>query len=109
MTEKVRTSEFVQKLSRGQVSSANWLGKEIHGSLGSEDGSRAYEVTVPEVDSAAGAILLTQLMQSNVNWTIEKPPVSSAVLGALSVLAFPLMIIALIYFMVLRPAQMRHS
>jgi ATP-dependent Zn protease len=49
--------------------------------------------------------LIDRLVENHVQVTLEKPPMSSNVLALLSVIAFPVMILALIYFLVLRPVQ----
>jgi cell division protease FtsH len=101
----LRTGEFVELVQSGRVATANWQGQRIEGKLGPEDQNRAYQVIVRDQQEASREIQAA-LIANNVDWTHERPPMSSAVVGILSVIAFPLMIIALIYFLVLRPAQM---
>jgi cell division protease FtsH len=95
--------EFLDHVTKNNIESAEWQQTNFNGKL--KDGTR-FEVTVPDSNSAGSSSLTKRLDDGGVNYKIVGPPMSAMVIGALSVIAFPLMIMALIYFLVLRPAQM---
>jgi cell division protease FtsH len=61
---------------------------------------------VESADSPGAQDLKQAIEESGAQLDIQGPPPISTVVSVLSVIAFPLMILALIYFLVLRPAQM---
>jgi cell division protease FtsH len=101
--EELTTSQFIKALENDEVETADWQEKTISGKLRN---GKKYHTLAPSQGDQTGAILLTELKQSKANWKLENPPITSAIVSLLSIIAFPLMIIALIYFLVLRPAQM---
>ena len=117
--KELKTGEFLSFLQSDRVKTAKWQGNQIEGQLVPDGGTeRTYFVRVPTPESNGAEKIIAALEDASSerepgkarpltgNWNIENPPPSTAILGALSVIAFPLMIIALIYFLVLRPAQM---
>ena len=91
-------------LARGkEMKSASIAEGSVSGELVNGERVVVYGV---QRDGEMGAEVLKMLMDNGVVVTLEKPPSSSIMLGLLSVLAFPLMILALIYFLVLRPATL---
>jgi len=95
--------EFLEHVSNNNIDSAEWQQTAFNGKL--KDGTK-FEVAVPDSNSAGGGALSNRLDNAKVNYKIVGPPMSTMVISALSVIAFPLMIMGLIYFLVLRPAQM---
>jgi len=85
------------------VGPLEWQQDELRGTL---KGGSTFTMNVPTPESAGGAGLALQLDKGNVGYKIMQPPVSTALVGLLSMIAFPLMIVLLLYFFVLRPAQM---
>jgi len=85
------------------IKEASWQQDEIRGSLtdGTKFVARAYPVETP-----AGAQLLESFQAKGVPLKLERPPFTQGLIGILSMIAFPVMIVALLYFFVLRPAQM---
>jgi len=59
-----------------------------------------------ERDSAGAAPLMKLIQDSGAEFNFGSPPVIAMVISVLSVIAFPLMILAVIYFLLIRPAQM---
>jgi cell division protease FtsH len=101
--EDLKFSQFLAALKNNEVETANWQQKMITGRL---DNGRYYQVLVPEQDSPSAGQVFEALEKSDAQWKLDNPPITTAIVQLLSVIAFPLMIIALIYFLVLRPAQM---
>lgn len=97
------SNEFLSALEKKEVKDAKWQQNTISGEL--KDG-RYYSVLVPDKDSPSATPFASAMTESGIRWAYENPPPSAAFAQLLSIIAFPLVIIALIYFMVLRPAQM---
>jgi cell division protease FtsH len=104
--QELKTGEFLSYVKNGNIKTAKWQGITIEGDMDDGGVIKKYTAVVPQPNDQSAATVVAALDDKNVDWTYEKPPVSGAILSALSVIAFPLMIIALIYFLVLRPAQM---
>ncbi|WP_227625028.1 ATP-dependent zinc metalloprotease FtsH [Fimbriimonas ginsengisoli] len=100
---ELRANEFFAKLDADEIKEANWQQQEITGTLVN---GQMYKVRAPDPESNGAAPYAEALKKSKANWKVDSPPVINAVVSMLSVIAFPLMILALIYFLVLRPAQM---
>jgi len=101
--KELSQSQLKDALKKNQVATANWQQTTLRGEL---KNGEPYTVLVPEKSDASAPQLIAALDESDVNWKYENPPITSSILSLLSIIAFPLMIIALIYFLVLRPAQM---
>lgn len=102
-TREITISELYNLASLGELKSASIHEGSISGELVNGEKVLVYGV---RNDSAMGAEVLKMLMDNGVEVTFERPPMSSNVLALLSVIAFPVMILALIYFLVLRPATL---
>jgi cell division protease FtsH len=92
-------------IAKKDIAEAKWQGNEMTGTL-SDGAQTKFTARVPEDTTTSGAELYKQLANAGVPLTLEPPPISQGLLGVLSMIAFPLMIVALLYFFVLRPAQM---
>ncbi|MER3496449.1 MAG: cell division protein FtsH, partial [Armatimonadota bacterium] len=101
--QTLTASEFVQKVNSGNVTTATWQLDEITGKLA--DNSE-YKVHVGS-QSSQGAAELNRLLFSkpNIKFEIKSPPVSTGLMQILGALALPLMLVALFYLFVIRPAQ----
>ena len=86
-----------------KIEKATWQGGLLEGTL--TDGTQ-FQSNVPELNGAGSDDLQKRLNAANVNVTYATPPMTAALLSVLATIAVPLMIIGLIYFLVLRPAQM---
>ncbi len=93
-------NDFILK---GLVASAEWQQSTLKGEL--KDGTK-FTATVPDINGPGSNDYESFLRSNHVPYQRLEPPVSSTILNVLGVIAFPLMLIALIYFLVLRPAQM---
>jgi cell division protease FtsH len=99
----LETSELLELIKTDQVAKAEWQQNTINGEL---VGGQQFTARVPMAESPGATPLVTALDSSKTKWNLAPPPLTNGLLGVLSVIGFPLMIIALIYFLVLRPAQM---
>jgi len=101
-------SEFRGAVAQKEIADAKWQQDEITGHFKDKDGQQAgkYTVRVPDPNSAGGAALQKELTDAGVSYELMQQPLSTGLLSILSMIAFPVMIIALLYFFVLRPAQM---
>jgi cell division protease FtsH len=108
--KSIPVSEVYRLAAAKQIKSAYWQQDTLHGELtpqGAQDeGASEYTAHVENVDASGSAPLKQALHDSNARFEIEGPPVINTVVSILSVFAIPLLILALIYFLVLRPAQM---
>jgi cell division protease FtsH len=73
---------------------------------GKLDTGEDFVARVPDENSPAGAELYKAVQNSGATVHLDAPPIGQSILGLLSMIAFPLMIVALLWFFVLRPAQM---
>jgi hypothetical protein len=111
-SKSISAGELFVELHAGKVESIEWQQTSLRGMF--LEGVPFSATFVKPSDPAA--VTLTDLVREvntkggstrPVNLTILDPPASATALNVLSIIAFPLMLIALIYFLVLRPAQMR--
>lgn len=102
-TKQLRLDEITSYLKLKKVQTANWQQNQLNGEL--KDGTQ-YTVTVPDKDGQGATQLQALIEESGAQFTLDHPPVIAMVLSVLSVIAFPAMILAVIYFLLIRPAQM---
>ena len=105
-TTKVQTlryDEFLTDISTNKIKTVNWQQNTLSGDLA--DGGQ-YTCTGPERDSEGAGALVAMLTKSGVQINYDHPPMIAMVVSVLSVIAFPAMILAVIYFLLIRPAQM---
>lgn len=102
--EQLRYDELVQKLNSNQIETANWQHNILSGK---ETDGKEYTVTVPEQDGEGGSQLVTLFSaHPKVQFQYDKPSMITMVFSVLSVIAFPALILGVIYFLLIRPAQM---
>lgn len=92
---------YYQMIQQDQVKTASFQEQEVSGEM--KDGSR-YEVTVSKSD-AANADLIKLLRDHGVKATVERPPMSQALIGLLSIIGLPIALLLMFYFFVVKPAQ----
>jgi cell division protease FtsH len=102
-TVTLRYDELLQDLRDKKVKVANWQQNNLNGEL--KDGTQ-FTASVPEKDGPSAQQLVTLINESGAQFNFDHPPISAMVIGFLGVIAFPLMILAVIYFLLIRPAQM---
>lgn len=96
-------SELYSYLKDKKVEKAAWQQKSLTGTI---VGGERFEALVPDQDAQTSAPLMAALNESGAKWQYENPPLMNTVYQLIQVAVFPIMILALIYFLVLRPAQM---
>jgi hypothetical protein len=103
---RIETSKFTQMLSRGQVASAIWEGREMRGRLEPAKGE-SYVATVPELRTPGGAALAKELRESGVDWSIVGPPIVDSHINLGTLLGVPLVILTAVCFVCAGSIQMR--
>ncbi len=89
------------------LQTVDWSGADMHGRYVDADGkAHDFVSNVPAMSEPAGQALYSTLTDNNVNLTIDKPPISATILNIVSLLAFPILMVILLYFFFIRPAQM---
>lgn len=85
----------------------HWKGTRMTGEYKRADGSiHGFEAQVPEEKTAAGADLERELIKNNVNFAVDPPSMSEALVSMVTLVGVPILILAFIWFLVLRPTQM---
>ena len=106
---ELQMSDLTKALNDQKVESLTYQGNSVDGFLKSDlakgEKSRPFHVLAPEQSSNAGGQLEKLFIDSKVTWKIIPPPFSNAIFQLLASITLPLMIIALLYFLILRPAQ----
>jgi cell division protease FtsH len=106
--EKLNLSQFQKALDDKTIASAKWQVTRITGEFRRSPGEakpRTYEVRAYAAESEAGARLQEKIIASGASFESQDPPVSSGLLMVLGVIIGPLLLFALFYFFVMRPAQ----
>lgn len=99
----LKSSEFLDLVSRKEIKTANWQQTVISGER--VDGSK-YRVIAPQPESQAAADWEAQLSKAGIEYNYQERPVSDLVLGFLTFLGPIILIFLFIYFFLYRPAQM---
>ena len=86
-----------------QIISAEWQRTTLSGVLKPEG---RFTARVADVSGPSAGEFEKFLRDNNVPYRIMDPPATTTIVGVLGVVAFPLLLIVLIYFLVLRPVQM---
>ena len=97
-------ADLVKHIDNRDIEKVSWQGTQLEGTI--TGGVTQFEATVPDQNSPAGADIAKLMRDHAIDFKFENPPVTSALLQVLTAIALPLMIVGLIYFLVLRPAQM---
>ncbi|MBL8048246.1 MAG: ATP-dependent zinc metalloprotease FtsH [Chthonomonas sp.] len=102
-TRELKTSEFTTAVEKKEIKTATWEGSKITGELMSGE---SYETTAVASDSARGQAIAAKLEAAGVEPDYKTPSQGPQVIGViLSTVLVPLVILALIYFFFIRPAQ----
>ena len=103
--KQLNLADFVSNVESNNINGlVEWQQSTISGAL--KDGTKFEVTSVPETNTDAGANLLSKMDQFKVKYEIKAAPISAAIVSVFSVIFFPVMVIAIIYFLVLRPVQM---
>jgi cell division protease FtsH len=103
--KELTSAELNEAITGHNISTAEWQQSTFTGELKGNPPQK-FTSKVADVNSPAAGEFETFLRNNQVPYKRMDPPASTTLLSVLSVIAFPLMLIALIYFLVLRPAQM---
>ena len=102
-TIKLSMPELFEKIKDKSIAKADWQQTTLSGKL--TDG-RNFEALVQDSNSAGSQDLRKALDDGGVSWQLKDPPIMSGVVTILTAIAFPLMVLGILWFFVLRPAQM---
>jgi hypothetical protein len=110
--KSISAGDVISGVHGGSIESIEWQETRLRGKYRTGGKFTANYVKPSE----PAAVTLTDLIREvntkggstpTVKLTILDPPASLMALSILGIIAFPLMLVALIYFLVLRPTQMR--
>src|ERR1044072_5666522 len=101
---ELNAAQLDQEIKNNNIESAEWQQTSLTGIL--KGSKKKFVSKVADLNGNGSGEYERYLRENKVPFTRMDPPAITAFLGILSVIAFPLMLIALIYFLVLRPAQM---
>jgi cell division protease FtsH len=101
--KELSLKQFYTALDKLQVQDAAWQQTTISGKM--KDGSK-YFVRAGESGDQGAPETRRRLEASGADYKIEDPPAINNVLGFVGAIAFPLMLVAFLYFFFIRPAQM---
>ena len=102
--KEVTIGQLNDFIKRKEIESAEW--QETQFSFKLKNSSEKYVAQVPNSESSAAGAFEGSLRDNDIKYERKRPPIGNALLSILSMLAFPLVFFALIYFFVWRPAQM---
>jgi cell division protease FtsH len=92
-----------QEIEARNVREATWQQTTIEGTLA--DGTK-FRATGVDPGSAGGSALQEKMVEYGVNYEIKGAPMIAGFLTLLTMIAFPLIIILILYFFFIKPAQM---
>ncbi len=101
--QRYSLGEFLSQVQDGNVKNANWQMDQISGKL--KNGGD-YVVNAVPYDGAMSPYIVGKLNDAKVDFDTKPAPLSVSILQVLSFLAVPLIIVAVFWFFVYRPAQM---
>jgi len=99
----LQTWELNDAITKKNIASATWQEHDFTGTFA--DTGQKFTAYVASPDQQAANPLAQDLRNNGIKYNVESAPFSSSLLGALSVLLFPLIIIVAIYFLVFRAGQ----
>ena len=97
-------TDLANQIKSHGIEKVSWQGSQLEGQLSGT--ANKFDATVPDANSQGGADLAKLMRDNGVDFKFENPPVTSALVQVLTAIALPLMLVGLIYFLVVRPAQM---
>lgn len=106
---ELRQDQLFSYIRSGNVKKAKWQQNTLTGTFSdaaSGGKERKFTAMVDDPTSAGASDLKQALTNSGVEWEYAAPPASQMIFQAISFFAVPVMIVAIIYFLVIRPAQM---
>ncbi|HJP82338.1 MAG TPA: ATP-dependent zinc metalloprotease FtsH [Fimbriimonadaceae bacterium] len=101
---QLAATDLLQAVKNHEIKSGKWQLDKITGEYATT--GKPFEALVGTRESQTAQIFVDTFDQSGAKLEFLSPPPISNIIGILSVIAFPLMIGLMIWFLVLRPAQM---
>jgi cell division protease FtsH len=102
-TTQLTSTQLANEVKNGNIKNGKWQLDKITGQFKS---GKQYEARVGSQETPVGQSMWQTFNEYNVSLDTASPPPITSVVSILSVIAFPLMIGLMIWFLVLRPAQM---
>jgi cell division protease FtsH len=99
-------SDLISEIESKNIQEGVWQQNTFRGQFTAEAGGGRFEARVPSQNEQTAPEFQQLLRQHNVRFEFEGPPVSAGILSILSIAIFPLLILLLLWFFVLKPAQM---
>jgi hypothetical protein len=96
---------LMRDIRAGKVATVDWQQSTLSGKYVVNDERYATQFIPPESPNANVVFEAVMAAPNPIRMRFLSPPATSTILSIFGVIAFPLMLIALIYFLVLRPAQ----
>lgn len=109
--KRMNITEFKKALNEGRIMTVDWQQTTLKGKLKRQEGElqpQSYEVRAfsQEAPAASNLIqLIDSKSQDGVLLEFKDPPMSQQIFQVLSLFILPLMVIAFIWFFLIRPAQ----
>jgi len=104
---QLKNNELMKLIEEKQIAEAQWQGTNLTGKFKkSHENGGEFVATVPNQDSSAAVSIQNALNEYGVPWEYEHPPIMATVISLLGVLIVPAMLLAVFYFVLIRPAQM---
>jgi cell division protease FtsH len=97
---EINLDQLKTEAENKNITKARWQQDEITATL--KDGKEVYFIVGPGMQEQVSKLLIDY----GVPVKNERPPAITSILSILSMIAFPVLIVVLLYFFVLRPAQM---
>jgi cell division protease FtsH len=101
---QLAATDLLQMVKNHEIKNGKWQLDKITGEFAAS--GKPYEALVGSRESQTAQIFVDTFNQNDAKLEFLSPPPISNIIGILSVIAFPLMIGLMIWFLVLRPAQM---
>ncbi|MDR3688865.1 MAG: ATP-dependent zinc metalloprotease FtsH [Fimbriimonas sp.] len=103
----LRNSELMDAIRSKVIAEANWQGTTLTGKfISTHEKGADFIATVPSQESAAAISLVNALDDNKVSWQIDHPSVMTTLLSLLGVAIVPITFLVILWFLVIRPAQM---
>jgi cell division protease FtsH len=102
--QTLASTELLKALKDEEIASGKWQMEDITGTF--KASGKAYKARVGMQEGTNQTYWVEKFDEKGIKLDLLPPPPITNVVGVLSVIAFPLMIGLMIWFLVLRPAQM---
>ncbi len=105
--KQLTVTELRKAVESKEIAKGKWQLDKITGDYAKPSGDKlTYEARVGTQDSALGAEVFKFFDENGADLDTAGPPPIASVVSVLGFIAFPLLVLLMIWFLVLRPAQM---